>query len=399
MTLNLIDVAAVAVVILATVLGSRSGFIVQAMALAGFGGGVALLLVVAPHLTGLIEDVDPPVRGLLALGGMAAIVLIVQSLGSQIGVALRKRMGRGLLTGVDGGAGAIFGLLRGIFLVWLAGGLLALAPLPSLAAEARQSVVLRVLDTRLPSPVILATEFGRIIEAAGLPDVFAGAAPAPAAPLDGPATQEAEQIAAAARASTVRVEAVACSAFLTGSGFAVEPDYFVTNAHVVAGSNQVWVSFDGQLERHEGLVVHFDPELDAAVVHVPGLDADPLDLAAAPPERGQRAAALGFTGGGRQRVIPAAVTRSLQALGRDIYGQGAVAREVVELQADVAPGDSGGPLVLPDGTVGGVTFSESRTDDSVGYALAPDAVGRSIAGSLRRTSPVSPGPCIPAGRS
>lgn len=392
MTVNLIDLLALFLVVFAVVAGARSGFVVQAAALAGFVGGVGVLLVVAPHLAGYVEDLEPPLRGLLALGAMAGIVLLVQSVGSRIGAAIRMRLGRGVVGGIDNGAGAVFGLVRGIFLVWLAGGLLALAPMPALAAEARQSLVLRALETRLPSPVVLAAEFGRLIEAVGLPEVFVSPA-IPAPPVDGPAQREAEQIAAGARTSTVRVEAIACGRFLTGSGFAVEESYFVTNAHVVAGGDRVWVSFDGALERHEGQIVHFDPGLDVAVVHVGGLSVAPLELGGDVPERGQQAAALGFTGGGRQRAIPAAVTRSLEALGRDIYGRETVARQVVEIQADVAPGDSGGPLVLPDGSVGGVTFSESRTDADVGYALSPVAVSESIAGALQRTQPVSPGAC------
>ncbi len=393
MTINVIDLLAIVLVVVAIVMGARSGFLVQALALAGFAAGVVILLLVAPHLTDFIADVEPPIRGLLALGAMAAIVLLAQSVGSQIGVSLRRRMGRGVIGGIDNGAGAVFGLLRGIFLVWLAGGLLVLAPLPTLAAEARQSLVIRLLETRLPSPVILAAEFGRFIDAVGLPDVFINPG-VPAAPVDGPEQREAEQIAAGARESTVRVEAVACGQFLTGTGWAIQPSYIVTNAHVVAGGERVWVSFDGELDRSEGEVVHFDPELDVAVVHVAGLDVEPLVLADEDPERGEQAAALGFTGGGRQRAIPAAVTRTLEALGRDIYGEGRVARGVVEMSADVAPGDSGGPVILSDGTVGGVTFSESRTDADVGYALSPVAVAESIGGSLTRTEPVSTGACV-----
>ena len=41
-------------------------------------------------------------------------------------------------------------------------------------------------------------------------------------------------------------------------------------------------------------------------------------------------------------------------------------RDILELRAEVEPGDSGGPFVLEDGTVAGVVFAESRTDESVG---------------------------------
>jgi S1-C subfamily serine protease len=279
-------------------------------------------------------------------------------------------------------------------MVWLIGGLLGLVSIAGLGAEARQSLVLRVLDSRLPSPVVLAAELGRLIQAAGLPDVLVGA-PAPIeVPSDGPTAQEAEQIAGPARGSTVRVEAIACGKFFSGTGFAVTRDHFVTNAHVVAGSEQVWISFDGSLDRYEATVVDFDPGLDAALLYVPGGDTAPLTLADALPSRGELAAALGFTGGGRERLIPGVISRTLSALGRDIYGSSVVAREIIEMRLDVSPGDSGGPVLLQDGTVGGVTFSESRENPLIGYALSPTAVSSTIADMLRNTAPVATGACI-----
>jgi S1-C subfamily serine protease len=191
------------------------------------------------------------------------------------------------------------------------------------------------------------------------------------------------------------VEAIACARFMTGTGFAVGPSHFVTNAHVLAGASRVQLSLDGRFERYEGLVVHFDPDLDVALVYAPILELEPLTLADAAPSRGERAAALGFTGGGSQRVVPAAVNRTLEALGRDIYGRTTVPRSVIELRADVSPGDSGGPVLLADGTVGGVTFSESRDDRAIGYALSPLAVADSIAGSLDRQQAVEAGDCLP----
>ena len=70
------------------------------------------------------------------------------------------------------------------------------------------------------------------------------------------------------------------------------------------------------------------------------------------------------------------ISRTLSALGRDIYGGSVVAREVIEMRLDVSPGDSGGPVLLPTGEVGGVTFSESREHPEIGYALSPVAVRR-----------------------
>ncbi|HVM31381.1 MAG TPA: MarP family serine protease [Candidatus Limnocylindrales bacterium] len=395
MTFNAIDVIALLIILLTIWMGARSGLAVQAFAILGFAAGVLLLVVAAPYAAPLLEDLDPPLRGLVVLLVMATVVLVVQGIGSEIGTSVRRQMGYGLLGGLDRAAGGVFGVARGIFMVWLLGGLLAVAPVPALATEARQSLALRALDAYFPSPLVLAAEFGRAIQAAGLPDVFAGLPPPPAEPVEGPDQQAADAIAQAARASTVRVEGVACARFMTGTGFAVAPQHMVTNAHVIAGADRVWVSRDGSLDRHPATVVHYDPDLDAALLHVPGLELAPLELATGSPRRGTTMAALGFTGGGRQRAIPAAVTRSMEALGRDIYGRQVISRQVVELRADVAPGDSGGPVMLEDGTVGGVTFSESREDPTIGYALSPVAVADSIRGALSRTQAVNPGECLP----
>ncbi len=392
---NLIDVMAILLVIGAVVMGFRSGFMVQVLALVGFVAGVAFLILLAPHAAELLGEIEPPLRGLLALGTMATIVLVMQSVGSLVGASVRNSMGRGVLGGVDSGAGGVFGFARGLFMVWLLGGLLTVLPMPTIATEARQSLILRAMETRLPSPVALAAELGQIINIAGLPEVFVGPALPAEPPTNGPTVAEAETMAAPARASTLRIEALACARLLTGTGFAVGPSHFVTNAHVVAGSTRVQLSFDGRIDRYDGVVVHFDPDLDVALVYAPNLGLEPLPLADEPPERGDPAAALGYTSGGRLRVIPAAVSRSVEALGRDIYGRRTVARSVVELHADVAPGDSGGPVVLGDGTVGGVTFSESRDNRDIGYALSPVAVADSIAGSRDQTRAADTGECLP----
>jgi S1-C subfamily serine protease len=392
--MNIVDLIAIVMIGLAIVLGWRSGFVIQALALAGFLLGVGALVLVAPMATELVADMDPGLRTLLVLGILAGVVLLAQGVGSTIGAALRRRMGHGLLGSIDQGLGAGFGMARGVFLVWLIGGLVGLLPLPTLAAEAKQSVVLRTLETRLPSPVVLAADLGRLLEAAGLPDVLVGAPPPIDVPADAPSADEAEQIASAARASTVRVESTACGLFLTGTAFAVTPDHFVTNAHVVAGSDKTWISFDGSLDRYSASVVHFDPNLDVALIYTPDVEVLPLTLARELPGRGDDAAAIGFTGGGRQRLIPGVISRALSALGRDIYGQAAAPREVIEMRLDVSPGDSGGPVLLESGEVGGVTFSESRADPSIGYALSPTAVAASVAGSLRKSEAVPSGECV-----
>jgi len=143
--------------------------------------------------------------------------------------------------------------------------------------------------------------------------------------------------------------------------------------------------------------VFLDPDVDLAVLVVDrNLDVTPLKISPTLPTRGEDAAALGYTGGGGLRLIPALISRPIEALGRDIYGDQVIARQIIEMRADVAPGDSGGPVLLPDGTVGGVTFSESRTEANVGYALSPTDVATDVAKAIDGTAPVDTGACLTA---
>jgi S1-C subfamily serine protease len=193
-------------------------------------------------------------------------------------------------------------------------------------------------------------------------------------------------------ASTVRVEALGCGASFTGAAFSVAEGYFVTNAHVVAGADRI--TLRGIASSGRGTVVLFDPDLDIAVILAPDLRLPTLVLASEAPERGAVGAALGYPNGAGLTALPAAVTAQIRARGRDLYGDVPVTRDVLELRAAVEPGASGGPFVLPDGTVGGVVFAESRTDESVGYALDPADVAVAIGPGLGETAPADTGSCI-----
>jgi S1-C subfamily serine protease len=184
---------------------------------------------------------------------------------------------------------------------------------------------------------------------------------------------------------------VTCGSTSAGTGFAIAQDYVVTNAHVVAGGSTVRVTHRGT---HDATVVLFDPDLDVALLHVPGLGAPALRFASEDPERGAIGAALGHPGGGALTVLPAAVTAAYEARGRDIYGEDRVTRQILELRAEVEPGDSGGPLVLADGTVGGVVFAEARSNDEVGYALAATSVAVRVGAALGRSGAADLGECI-----
>ena len=63
-------------------------------------------------------------------------------------------------------------------------------------------------------------------------------------------------------------------------------------------------------------------------------------------------------------------------------------------RAAIEPGDTGEPLILEDVRVRGLVFAESRTDDTIGYALTPTVVATRIAPAIGRTGAVDTGECL-----
>jgi S1-C subfamily serine protease len=391
---NWFDVLALALICVGLVLGVRSGAVPQAFGLMGLVGGLVLVMILAPLARALLAEVEQPMRALLAIAGVLLVVGICEGAGSGVGRRLQDRYVGGFGSLVDGVLGGIVGVAQAVIVIWIVGGLVAAAPVPSVAQQALRSEAVRTISGFLPPPATITGQVARIVGASGLPELFVGLEPTPAEPVDLPGDQVARVIAAAATGSVVRVESTACGRILTGTGFAVAPGYVVTNAHVVAGASDIAVLADaGSGRPRSAAAVLFEPRLDIALLRVPGLRTPGLTFAARALERGEPAAALGHPSGAGLRVIPAAVSATYRASGRDLYGETQVDRGIVEIRGDIGPGDSGGPLVLADGTVGGVVFAESRTDPAVGYALAVDAVSATVMPAVGRSGAVPTGPC------
>jgi S1-C subfamily serine protease len=391
---NIFDVLIVVLVGLAIIIGYGSGALPQIAGLIGAFGGGALALALVPRIEPLLEQIDTAsIRATIILAGILLLVGLGEAVGSTIGRAVTLRLRGSPLGTVDRALGGLVGGAQALLVFWLVGGLLAAGPLRYLATQAQTSLIVRGLDSVLPAPTEIAAELGTLLDESGVPDLFVGLEPLPAPPVERPTDPAAEAIARRAEDSTVKVAALTCQFTSSGTGFAIDRDYVVTNAHVVAGARTIRVAIQGGGPL-DAVPVYDDPELDIALLWVDGLNAAPLRLASADPARGAVGATIGFPRGGPLVVSAAAVAGSYVAQGRDIYGEHRVSRQILELRAAIDQGDSGGPLVLADGTIGGVVFAEARTDETVGYALTPTAVARAVEPSLGRTGPVETGSCI-----
>lgn len=385
--MNWVDVLVAVGIVAAAIAGFRLGFVTRVLSWLGMLLGIVLALVVlGPLLTGVGPD-----SAARAVVIAVAVVLLGAFLGQAAGLVIGDRLrppreDQGL-DRVDALLGLGAGVAGAVLLVWL------LLPVVTerggpVASQVSASWVAREVESRLPEPPDALQALRSLVGEDRFPDVFADLQPT--APLGPPPASSGLSTATAdaAAASVVKVEGIACRKIQDGTGFVVEPDLIVTNAHVVAGETSTDVIRDDG-ERLRAQVVAFDPDRDLALLQVPGVDRAPLPLASA--VVGDVGGVFGHPQGEPLRIAPFEVARLIDATGRNIYGTGLVARDVVESAADLQPGDSGSPMVDPDGRVIGVVFAIARDRPAVAYALATSEVQAVLSGPR---APVDTGACV-----
>jgi len=385
--MDLLDLVILAMLGVASVNGFRRGAALQLTAYAGLLLGLFAGALLAPAVAGLVAS--PLSQAVLAIVVLFSLAGIGDAMGWVIGSKFWALARRSVFGVADSVAGSFVALVAVLLATWFVGFNLVNGPVPSVSRQIRNSAIIRGLDSFLPRPPSLLADVRQFLNRFGFPEVFADLPPAPGSPVDVP--RNIRGIVNAAAASTVQIAGRACGAVQEGSGFVAADHYVITNAHVVAGvrSPQVRQSGGAQI----GVTVLFDPRLDIAVLYVRNTPGPPLDLDPDEVERGTQGAVLGYPGGGPFDPEPAAVRRELHAVGRDIYGNSVVERDVYELQADVRPGNSGGPFVLKGGKVVGVVFAASTTEGDVGYALTSAEVIPKLSKAKTRTEPVATDGC------
>ncbi|MFN2525269.1 MAG: MarP family serine protease [Actinomycetota bacterium] len=392
--MNWLDLIVIVLALASAYRGWRLGFLGQAFELGGGFLGLIVGLALGPQIASAFTD-----RAGLTAALISLIVLFVAlSLGQTAGYIVGHRLGlvvtRARLGLLNSATGALFGITIILLGAWLLSSVLVHGPSRGIARAIKQSDLLVAVNRALPRPPDIVGQLQQYLNTSGFPQVFAGLPRSIGPPVRLPSERTARRAVAAADQSTVRVVVPACGGTQLGSGWIAADSTVVTNAHVVAGGEEITIQEQGSGD-HAGAVVLFDPRTDIAIVHVEGLTAPALELTTVDQERGTPGATLGYPGAEDGDLVPqaAAVQAMYDAVGRDIYGNGEVERELYELRSRVRQGDSGGPFVLPNGFVAGVVFAASTTDSDTGYALTGAEVSDEIDRGSRRTSQVSTGDC------
>lgn len=146
-----------------------------------------------------------------------------------------------------------------------------------------------------------------------------------------------------------------------GSGFFVQPDLVLTNAHVVAAEREpVAIVFSDGREL-EGHVVERDTRLDIALVRAPSASVEPLALGDATGLRtGDRVVFVGTPEGMDFTVHEGIVSHTA----RQVLGVA-----YLQIDANVNPGNSGGPVLDSTGRVVGIVTAKVNGAEGLGIAL------------------------------
>ncbi len=385
---NLLDVLLILLVLVAIGGGLRLGFVARAASWIGLAVGVVCATWTVPNALSLVEGGEAGMRLLVGLVVLAVTVTVVASLFQAVGLRARRSIAATPLSGLDRGLGALAGAGAMVAVIWLL--LPAAAQVPGeVSRQVRTSALAATLEGSTPEPPDAVRALRNLVDNSRFPEVFADLQPAPVTgppPEDIPVPQD---IVDRATAATVNVEADGCNRRYEGSGFALATDTVVTNAHVVAGAEDVQVKRpDGEVR--PATVVVFDPDRDLAILEVPDLGQQPLPTA--PAETGSDGAVIGYPGGqDTPRVAPTRIDDQRTAVGRDIYGQERTERQVLFLSSALQQGDSGSPVIDVEGRLNGVVFAISPDNPTAAFALDLDEL-EAIVDAPR--APGETGPCI-----
>ena len=351
--------------------GWRQGGFSAVLSLVGVLGGGWAALELLPHALDLVND--DSARFFVAIIVVAGGVVLGYSLGSWVGLKLRDGIRTRSLLRADSAVGAVVQVVTTLLVIWM-----VVVPVTGnnsgdLGASVRGSKILRGVSDIAPEWLqALPNRTSTLFTDSGFPAVTDPFDDVPVVEVGEPDVGlAASPEVAATKPSVVRVvgQAEQCGKILQGSGFLVDDETVMTNAHVVAGTDVVGIeTVNGEFDAQ---VVYYNPQEDVALLRVPGdTGLAPLNWAQDVAAPNDDAVVMGYPMGGPFEATPARVRDLFTVSGPDIYADSRVDREAYTLRGTVAQGNSGGPVINAAGEVIGLVFGAAVGDSETGYALS-----------------------------
>ncbi|WP_243060182.1 MarP family serine protease [Nocardioides sp. SR21] len=389
--MNLLDWLLVVLVLAYALSGYWQGFITGAFATSGLLLGGLFGVWLAPVALG---DANPSL--MVSLGALF-IVILSASVGQAVcqftGSRIRDKITWQPIRAIDAVGGAALSAVAVLLVAWALGVAISGSRIGSVTPLVRSSTVLASVDEVLPdsadgalqafNDVVGTSFFPRYLEPFA-PERIVDVGPGPKRLLQDPDVERAAD-------SVLKIRGTnECGRGVEGSGFLYADGRLMTNAHVVAGIDDPEVMLGD--ESVEADVVYYNPDIDVAVLALDSGDLPTLEFDRTA-EAQDGVAVLGYPQDGPYNVQPARIRAEQRLRSPNIYGDGAVIREVFSLRGRILPGNSGGPIVSSGGDVVGVVFAASVTDPDTGYALTADQVAQSAAAGMTSNGAVDTGGC------
>jgi Do/DeqQ family serine protease len=173
----------------------------------------------------------------------------------------------------------------------------------------------------------------------------------------------------------------------SGSGVVISADgYIVTNNHVVAGADQLTVTFNDRYTA-KAKVISTDPSTDLAVVKVDEKNLPYMEFGNSDDVRlGQWVLAVGYPLSLDATVTAGIVSAKARSLGVNRQQSRTAIESFIQTDAAVNPGNSGGALVNTQGQLIGINSAiASPTGSYAGYSYAiPSNIVRKVVGDLKQ---------------
>jgi S1-C subfamily serine protease len=156
-----------------------------------------------------------------------------------------------------------------------------------------------------------------------------------------------------------------------GSGFVVEKNHILTNAHVVKNQETVCIVINGQLM--EGKVLSTCKMIDLAMISIDYRDLPILELGDSDKLRiGQTVYIIGNSLG--LKGAPTVSSGIISGLQRSIRTDSTFLLDLIQTDAHLNPGNSGGPLIDDEGRVIGVTTAIVPFAQGIGFSIPSNMV-------------------------
>lgn len=163
----------------------------------------------------------------------------------------------------------------------------------------------------------------------------------------------------------------------SGTGFMVAPGVFMTNAHVVADAERIYVSPYADARKIPAKVKYVAHDADLALVEVEDssafADVPYLEFSKSMPHLEDEVRAIGYPIGGNRLSVTRGIISRIDTIPY-AHPQND-SHLIVQIDAAINPGNSGGPVLMGDKVVG-VAFQGLMQANSTGYMIPLPVINR-----------------------